>query len=170
MDFYQVRVFRTNNRPLCEGWHWFLQNLGILVKKLHEELVWKISTVGASPLRGAGSWCSHSVPVRHFLAIYHCLELMVPLVFLQYTFMITNKVTPITSEESQDNCQDPVYLYYLGEYTPAPLNNIILSTYIQRPLALLVIRMGSSVLASFFSYAPPHSHLKNMYPLSGWDN
>ena len=43
MDSYQIRVNWTNNQPkiipLYEGWHRFLQNLGILLKKLHEGLV-----------------------------------------------------------------------------------------------------------------------------------
>ena len=64
MDFSQIGVLQTNNRPkispLCKGWHRFLRNLGILVKMLHEGLVWKISTGGASPLRGAGPWRSYS--------------------------------------------------------------------------------------------------------------
>ena len=64
MDFSKIRVKLAKKwpkiSPLCEGWHRFLKKLGILVKMLHEGLVWKISTGGASPLRGAGSWRSYS--------------------------------------------------------------------------------------------------------------
>ena len=55
--------------PLCEGWQWFLKKLGILVKILHEGLVWKISTEGASPLQGAGSWRSYSYILVTFVNI-----------------------------------------------------------------------------------------------------
>ena len=33
---------------------------------LHEGLVWKISTGGASPLRGAGPWRSHSYEAHYY--------------------------------------------------------------------------------------------------------
>ena len=64
MDFSKIHVKLAKNRlkisPLCKGWHRFLKKLEILVKMLHEGLVWKISMGGASPLRGAGSWRSYS--------------------------------------------------------------------------------------------------------------
>ena len=43
MDFSKIWVklakYRLKISPLCEGWHRFLKNLGILVKMLHEGLV-----------------------------------------------------------------------------------------------------------------------------------
>ena len=72
MDFSKIWVKSAKNRPkispMCEGWHQFLKNLGILVKMLHEGLVWKISTGGASPLRGASSWRSYSEIKRYIIS------------------------------------------------------------------------------------------------------